>query len=171
MTEINVVTDEQSPKEVIFNELFYSIHGNASNNSLFYVKNNIYEAINKPREVYENILELIIRDLVLWDYSYSLLNRKVYPFIILTNRKEGGYFKKGGKLWIRVFPDKPVTFKGSEVGMGGGNGGVDHYVYPINPGRMIFEIDGLKEDVAREALEGAATKLPIKTKFVKKENI
>ena len=81
------------------------------------------------------------------------------------------YMKKGGKLWIRVFPDKPVTFKGAEVGMGGGKGGVDHYVYPIKPGRMIFEIDGLKEDIAKEALEGAARKLPIKTRFVKKENI
>jgi large subunit ribosomal protein L16 len=81
------------------------------------------------------------------------------------------YMKKGGKLWVRIFPDKPVTFKGEEVGMGGGKGGVDHYVYPIKPGRMIFEIDGLKEDMAKEALEGAARKLPIKTKFVKKENI
>ena len=80
------------------------------------------------------------------------------------------YMKKGGKLWIRVFPDKPVTFKGAEVGMGGGKGGVDHYVYPIRPGRMIFEIDGLKEEIAREALEGAGRKLPIKTKFVKKDN-
>ncbi len=79
------------------------------------------------------------------------------------------YMKKGGKLWIRIFPDKPVTFKGEEVGMGGGKGGVDHYVYPIKPGRMIFEIDGLKEDIAREALIGAGRKLPIKTKFVKKE--
>jgi len=81
------------------------------------------------------------------------------------------YMKKGGKLWIRVFPDKPVTAKGSEVGMGCGKGGVDHYVFPIKPGRMIFEIDGLKEDIAKEALEGAARKLPIATKFVKKEVI
>jgi len=81
------------------------------------------------------------------------------------------YMKKGGKLWIRVFPDKPVTFKGSKVGMGGGKGGVDHYVYAIRPGRIIFELDGLKEDIAKEALEGAGNKLPIKTKFVKKDNI
>ncbi len=78
------------------------------------------------------------------------------------------HLKKGGKLWIRVFPDKPVTFKGAEVGMGGGKGGVDHYVYPIKPGRMIFELDGVKEEIAREAFSGAADKLPIKTKFVKK---
>jgi large subunit ribosomal protein L16 len=81
------------------------------------------------------------------------------------------YLKKGGKLWIRVFPDKPVTAKGSEVGMGSGKGNVDHYVFPIKPGRMIFELDGLKEEIAKEALEGAARKLPIRTKFVKKENI
>ena len=78
------------------------------------------------------------------------------------------YLKKGGKLWIRVFPDKPVTFKGAEVGMGGGKGAVDHYVYPIKPGRIIFELDGLKEEISLEALEGAGTKLPIKTRFVKK---
>lgn len=81
------------------------------------------------------------------------------------------YMKKGGKLWIRVFPDKPVTAKGSEVGMGSGKGAVDHYVYPIKPGRMIFEIDGLREDIAKEALEGAGAKLPIRTKFIKKENV
>jgi len=79
------------------------------------------------------------------------------------------YMKKGGKIWVRIFPDKPVTSKGEEVPLGGGKGGVHHYVYPIKPGRMIFEIDGLKEDIAKEALEGAARKLPIKTKFVKRE--
>lgn len=80
------------------------------------------------------------------------------------------YLKKGGKLWLRIFPDKPVTAKGSEVGMGSGKGAVDHYVYPVKPGRIIFELDGLKEEIAREALEGAARKLPIRTKFVKKDN-
>ena len=78
------------------------------------------------------------------------------------------YLRKGGKLWIRVFPDKPVTFKGAEVGMGGGKGGVDHYVCPVKPGRIIFELDGVKEELAREAFGGAAAKLPVKTKFVKK---
>ena len=81
------------------------------------------------------------------------------------------YLKKGGKLWIRVFPDKPVTCKGAEVGMGSGKGTVDHYVFPVRPGRMIFELDGLKEEIAKEALEGAGNKLSIKTKFVKKDNI
>ena len=81
------------------------------------------------------------------------------------------YMKKVGKLWLRVFPDKPVTAKGSEVGMGSGKGAVDHYVFAIKPGRIIFELDGLKEDISREALEGAGQKLPIRTKFVKKDNI
>jgi large subunit ribosomal protein L16 len=79
------------------------------------------------------------------------------------------YMKKSGKIWVRIFPDKPVTSKGEEVPLGGGKGGVHHYVYPIKPGRMIFEIDGLKEDVARAALKGASMKLPIKTKIVKRE--
>ncbi|MDD2913221.1 MAG: 50S ribosomal protein L16 [Candidatus Pacebacteria bacterium] len=76
--------------------------------------------------------------------------------------------RKGGKMWIRVFPDKPVTKKGTEVPMGGGKGAVDHYVFPIRPGRMIFEVEGIKEEDARSAFKKAADKLPIKTKFVKR---
>ena len=76
--------------------------------------------------------------------------------------------KKKGKLWIRIFPQKPITFKGTEVPMGGGKGSVSHYVFPIKPGRIIFELDGVEEELAKEALKGAANKLPIKTKFVKK---
>ena len=79
------------------------------------------------------------------------------------------YIKKGGKLWLRIFPDKPVTSKGPEVPLGGGKGGVDHYVFAVRPGRIIFEIDGLKEEIAKEALLGAARKLPIATKFIKRE--
>ena len=78
------------------------------------------------------------------------------------------YLKKGGKLWIRVFPDKPITSKGTEFSMGGGKGSVSHYAYPIKPGRVIFELEGVKEEVAREALRMAADKLPVKTKFIKK---
>ncbi len=78
------------------------------------------------------------------------------------------YLKKGGKLWIRIFPDKPVTNKGVEVPMGGGKGRVDHYVYPVKPGRIIFELDGIEENQAREAFRKASHKLPIKTKFVKR---
>ncbi|OGZ26662.1 MAG: 50S ribosomal protein L16 [Candidatus Nealsonbacteria bacterium RIFOXYB1_FULL_40_15] len=78
------------------------------------------------------------------------------------------YLKKGGKLWIRIFPDKPVTKKGTEVPMGGGKGSVEYYVFPIRPGRIIFEIEGIPEDQARIALRKAADKLPIKTKFIKR---
>ena len=78
------------------------------------------------------------------------------------------YLKKGGKLWIRIFPQKPVTHKGTEVPMGGGKGSVSHYVFPIKPGRVIFEIDGISEGEAREAFKKAGDKLPIKTKFVKR---
>ncbi|MDI6591659.1 MAG: 50S ribosomal protein L16 [Patescibacteria group bacterium] len=78
------------------------------------------------------------------------------------------YLRKGGKLWIRIFPQKPVTKKGVEVPMGGGKGAVSHYVFPIKPGRIIFELEGIKEEQAREALKRAATKLPIKTKFIKR---
>ena len=78
------------------------------------------------------------------------------------------FVARGGKIWIRIFPDKPVTKKGTEVPMGGGKGSVDHYVFPVQPGRMLFEIDGVAEDVAREAMRLAAHKLPIKTKFIKK---
>ncbi len=78
------------------------------------------------------------------------------------------YLKKGGKLWVRIFPDKPITRKGVEVPMGAGKGAVDHYAFPIKPGRMIFELDGLKEEIAREALGKASNKLPIRTKIVKR---
>ena len=78
------------------------------------------------------------------------------------------YLKKGGKLWIRIFPDKPITSKGTEFSMGGGKGSVSHYAYPIKPGRVIFELEGVKEKVAKEALRMAADKLPVKTKFIKK---
>ena len=78
------------------------------------------------------------------------------------------FFKKGGKLWIRIFPQKPITSKGTEFSMGGGKGAVSHYVFPIKPGRIIFELEGIKEEAARQALKIAADKLPIKTKFIKK---
>ena len=78
------------------------------------------------------------------------------------------YLKKGGKLWIRIFPNKPVTKKGTEVPMGGGKGSVDHYVFPITPGRIIFELEGIKEEIAREAFGKAGDKLPVKTKFIKR---
>lgn len=78
------------------------------------------------------------------------------------------YFKKGGKLWIRIFPQKPITKKGIEVPMGSGKGDVDHYAFPIKPGRIIFEIEGIAEDMAKEALGKAADKLSIKTKIIQR---
>lgn len=78
------------------------------------------------------------------------------------------YVQRGGKIWIRVFPDKPVTQKGIEVPMGGGKGSVDHFVMPIKPGRIIFEMDGVPEDLAKEAMRRASHKLPMKTKFITK---
>lgn len=77
------------------------------------------------------------------------------------------YMKKGGKLWIRVFPYKPVSSHGGEMPMGGGKGGVDHYVYPARAGRIIFEIDGLSDSESKEALHKASNKLPVKTKYIK----
>ena len=79
------------------------------------------------------------------------------------------HVKRGGKLWIRIFPDKPVTKKPAETRMGSGKGSVDHYVAVVKPGRILFEISGVSEEVAREAFRLAAHKLPIKTQFVVKE--
>lgn len=76
------------------------------------------------------------------------------------------YIKRGGKIWIRIFPDTPVTRKPAEVRMGSGKGAVDHYVAKVRAGRMLFEMDGVTEEVAKEAMRLAAMKLPIKTKFV-----
>ena len=79
------------------------------------------------------------------------------------------YLKREGRVWIRVFPDKPVTQKAAEVGMGGGKGAVDHYVFPVRSGRVIFELGGVSEEKARGALDRAKHKMPFKTKFVRKD--
>lgn len=76
--------------------------------------------------------------------------------------------QRGGKIWIRIFPDKPVTKKPPEVTLGGGKGSVDHYVAVVKPGRILFEMDGVAQETAAEAMRLAAHKLPVKTKFVKK---
>ena len=78
------------------------------------------------------------------------------------------YVERGGKIWIRIFPDKPITKKPPEVTFGGGKGAVDHYVVPVRPGKILFEIDGVSPDIAEEALRLAAHKMPIKTKIVRK---
>lgn len=78
------------------------------------------------------------------------------------------YTRKGGKIWIRIFPDKPVTKKGGEIPMGKGKGAVDHYVVVVKPGMIMFEMSGIPEDKAKEAMELAAYKLPVKCKFITK---
>lgn len=78
------------------------------------------------------------------------------------------YVKRGGKVWIRVFPDRPVTKKAAEVPMGGGKGAPDHYVTTVKPGTVLFEIGGIEPEMATEALTLASHKLPIKTKIVTK---
>ena len=77
--------------------------------------------------------------------------------------------KRGGKIWIRVFPDKPVTSKGSEMPMGKGKGAVDHYVAIVRPGTVLFEMGGIDEVLARQALTLAAYKLPVKSKIISRE--
>ena len=79
------------------------------------------------------------------------------------------YIKRGGQVWIKVFPDKPITEKPAETRMGSGKGSPEYWVAVVKPGRVMFEMDGVAEDVAREAMRLASHKLPIKCKFVKKE--
>ena len=78
------------------------------------------------------------------------------------------YIKRGGKVWIKIFPDKPITKKPAETRMGKGKGAPEYWVALVKPGRVMFEIAGIPEDVAKEALRLAAQKLPVKTKFVTK---
>ncbi len=78
------------------------------------------------------------------------------------------YIKRGGKVWIRIFPDHPITFHGNENTMGGGKGAVDHYIVPIKIGTVLFEMGGIDEKIALEALRLAGHKLSVKTKFVRK---
>ncbi len=80
------------------------------------------------------------------------------------------FVQRSGKIWIRVFPDKPVTKKGSEVPMGSGKGAVDHFVSVVRRGRILFEMDGVVESAAKQALRLASDKLPIRTVFVRKDS-
>jgi len=91
-----------------------------------------------------------------------ITNRQIEAARIAMNR----FMKREGKVWIRIFPDKPITAKPQEVRMGKGKGALDHYVAVVKPGRVLFEIDGVPPEVAAEALRLAAQKLPVKTKFV-----
>jgi large subunit ribosomal protein L16 len=79
--------------------------------------------------------------------------------------------KRGGKVWINIFPHKPITKKPAEVRMGSGKGNVEYYVAVVKPGRILFEISGVSEDIAREAMRKAGHKLPMKTKFVARDSV
>ena len=91
-----------------------------------------------------------------------ITSRQIEAARIAINR----YMKREGNVWIRIFPDKPITSKPAEVRMGKGKGSVEFWAAKVKPGRMMFEIDGVPLDVAREALSLAAAKLPVKCKFV-----
>ena len=91
-----------------------------------------------------------------------MTNRQIEAARVALTR----HIKRGGKIWIRVFPDKPVTKKPAETRMGKGKGAPEYWVAVIKPGRILFEIEGVSENLAREALRLAANKLPMKTKFV-----
>ncbi len=105
------------------------------------------------------------------DYGLQALE----PAWIKSNQIEAArvamtrYTKRGGQVWIKIFPDKPITEKPAETRMGSGKGSPEYWVAVVKPGRVLFEINGVTEDVAREAMRLAANKLPIKCKFVRKE--
>ena len=105
--------------------------------------------------------------------SYGLV--ALEPAWITSNQIEAAriamtrYIKRGGKVWIKIFPDKPITEKPAETRMGSGKGSPEYWVAVVKPGRVLFEMDGISEEVAKEAMRLAGHKLPIKTKFVAKE--
>jgi large subunit ribosomal protein L16 len=96
-----------------------------------------------------------------------LTNRQIEAARVAVTR----HIKRGGKVWIRIFPDKPVTVKPAETRMGKGKGAPDHWVAVVKPGRILFELEGVTQRLAREALDLASAKLPIKTKFVTRTSI
>jgi large subunit ribosomal protein L16 len=96
-----------------------------------------------------------------------MTNRQIEAARVAITR----HIKRGGKVWIRIFPDKPVTQKPAETRMGKGKGNPENWVAVIHPGRILFEVEGVPEDIAREGMRLAANKLPIKTRFVSRETI
>ena len=107
--------------------------------------------------------------------NYGLM--ALEPAWITSNQIEAAriamtrYIKRGGKVWIKIFPDKPITEKPAETRMGSGKGSPEYWVAVVKPGRVMFEMDGVSEEIAREAMRLASHKLPIKSKFVKKEEV
>lgn len=98
--------------------------------------------------------------------SEWITSRQIESARIAINR----YIKRGGKIWIRIFPDKPITQKPAETRMGKGKGSLDHWVAVVKPGRIMFEVAGVSEEVAREALRLASYKLPVRTKIVSRKD-
>jgi large subunit ribosomal protein L16 len=96
-----------------------------------------------------------------------ITNRQIEAARIAMTR----YMRRGGKVWIKIFPSKPVTQKPAETRMGSGKGSPEKWVAVVKPGRIMFEIDGVSEEIAREAMRLAAMKLPIKSKFVVREEV
>jgi large subunit ribosomal protein L16 len=95
-----------------------------------------------------------------------ITNRQIEAARVAMTR----HIKRGGKVWIRIFPDKPITKKPAETRMGKGKGNPEQWVAVVKPGRMMFELEGVPEDVAKRALDLASAKLPVKTRFVVREN-
>jgi large subunit ribosomal protein L16 len=96
-----------------------------------------------------------------------LTNRQIEAARVAVTR----HIKRGGKVWIRIFPDKPVTVKPAETRMGKGKGAPDHWVAVVKPGRILFELEGVTSQLARQALSLAAAKLPIRTRFVARTRV
>jgi len=96
-----------------------------------------------------------------------ITNRQIEAARIAINR----YIRRGGKLWIKIFPDRPLTVKPAETRMGKGKGSPEHWVAVVKPGRIMFELSGVGEEVAKEAMRLASHKLPVKCKFVKREEM
>ena len=107
--------------------------------------------------------------------NYALV--ALEPAWITSNQIEAAriamtrYIRRGGQVWIKIFPDKPITEKPAETRMGSGKGSPEYWVAVVKPGRILFEMDGVAEDVAKEAMRLAGHKLPVKTKFVKRETV
>ena len=107
--------------------------------------------------------------------SYGLAAME--PAWITSNQIEAAriamtrYIKRGGNVWIKIFPDKPITEKPAETRMGSGKGSPEYWVAVVKPGRVMFEMDGVPEEIAKEAMRLAGHKLPVKTKFVKRESV
>lgn len=120
---------------------------------------------SKKREVETRGVSLAFSNIGLQALENGWINSRQ---IEASRKSISHYFKKGGKLWIRIFPDKPITKKPPEVTLGGGKGAVDHYVFPVKKGRILFEIDGIDLIEAKKALTQAGHRMPVKTRIVVK---